>query len=94
MSIVPDADAHYAQAKGAGAKIVLDIVDASYGGRGYSCRDLEGHLGASGRIILGRRGRTDRSDFKPRIPGGSEILSAAPSGRCVFRLSPGVKTPG
>jgi uncharacterized glyoxalase superfamily protein PhnB len=39
---------HYAQAKGAGAKIVLDIVDASYGGRGYSCRDLEGHLWSFG----------------------------------------------
>jgi len=46
--IVPDADAHYAQAKGAGATIVLDIVDASYGGRGYSCRDLEGHLWSFG----------------------------------------------
>ena len=46
--IVPDADAHYARAKGAGANIVLDIVDASYGGRGYTCRDLEGHLWSFG----------------------------------------------
>jgi uncharacterized glyoxalase superfamily protein PhnB len=46
--IVPDADAHYARAKGAGATIALDIVDASYGGRGYSCRDLEGHLWSFG----------------------------------------------
>ena len=42
--IVDDADAHYASAKAAGAKIVIDIADASYGGRGYSCRDPEGHL--------------------------------------------------
>jgi len=42
--IVDDADAHYERAKAAGAGIVIDIADASYGGRGYSCRDLEGHL--------------------------------------------------
>jgi uncharacterized glyoxalase superfamily protein PhnB len=42
--IVCDADAHYAQAKAAGARIVMDISDQDYGGRGYSCRDLEGHL--------------------------------------------------
>jgi uncharacterized glyoxalase superfamily protein PhnB len=42
--IVSDADAVYARAKAAGAKIVLDIKDEDYGGRGFSCRDLEGHL--------------------------------------------------
>jgi predicted ATPase/uncharacterized glyoxalase superfamily protein PhnB len=42
--IVTDADAHYARAKAAGATIVLDIKDEDYGGRGYSCRDPEGHL--------------------------------------------------
>jgi uncharacterized glyoxalase superfamily protein PhnB len=42
--IVPDADAVYARAKAAGAKIVLDIKDEDYGGRGFSCRDPEGHL--------------------------------------------------
>ena len=42
--IVKDADAHYARAVAAGAKIVKDIADAGYGGRGCSCRDLEGHL--------------------------------------------------
>jgi uncharacterized glyoxalase superfamily protein PhnB len=42
--IVKDADAHYARAKAAGAKIVLDIKDEDYGGRGYSCRDPEGHI--------------------------------------------------
>ena len=39
-----DADAHYARAKAAGAAIVIDIRDEDYGGRGYTCRDLEGHL--------------------------------------------------
>ena len=42
--IVDDADAHYARASKAGAKIVPDIKDEDYGGRGYSCRDPEGHL--------------------------------------------------
>ena len=42
--IVSDADAVYAQAKAAGAEIVLDIKDEDYGGRGFTCRDLEGHL--------------------------------------------------
>ena len=28
----------------AGARVVQDIADQGYGGRGYSCRDPEGHL--------------------------------------------------
>ena len=46
--IVDDADIHYKRAKAAGAEIVIDIADASYGGRGYTCRDLEGHLWSFG----------------------------------------------
>lgn len=42
--VVDDADAVYARAKAAGAEIVRDIKDEGYGGRGFSCRDLEGHL--------------------------------------------------
>ena len=42
--VVPDADAVYARAQAAGAEIVIDIKDEDYGGRGFSCRDLEGHL--------------------------------------------------
>ena len=42
--IVEDADKHYARAVAAGAEIVIDIKDEDYGGRGYSCRDPEGHL--------------------------------------------------
>jgi uncharacterized glyoxalase superfamily protein PhnB len=42
--VVSDADAVYERAKAAGAKIALDIVDQDYGGRGFSCWDLEGHL--------------------------------------------------
>ena len=42
--IVSDADALYAMAKTGGAEILLDIKDESYGGRGFTCRDLEGHI--------------------------------------------------
>jgi uncharacterized glyoxalase superfamily protein PhnB len=42
--VVDDADAHNARAKAAGADIVLDVEDDSFGGRGYTCRDPEGHI--------------------------------------------------
>jgi uncharacterized glyoxalase superfamily protein PhnB len=42
--IVSDADEIYSRAKAAGAEIVIAIKDESYGGRGFSCRDPEGHL--------------------------------------------------
>lgn len=42
--IVPDADVVFQRARAAGAKIEIDIKDEDYGGRGFSCRDLEGHL--------------------------------------------------
>jgi len=42
--VVPDADEHYVRARAAGAEILIDIKDESYGGRGYACRDLEGHI--------------------------------------------------
>jgi uncharacterized glyoxalase superfamily protein PhnB len=41
---VPDADEVYARVKRSGAEIVLDIIDQSYGGRGFTCRDPEGHI--------------------------------------------------
>ena len=41
---VADASAHCDRAKAAGAQILLDIDDAHSDGRGYSCRDLEGHV--------------------------------------------------
>jgi len=42
--VVDDADAHYKKVVEKGAEIVLDIKDEDYGGRGYTCKDLEGHL--------------------------------------------------
>lgn len=46
--IVPDADAHFDRAKASGAKIVYDLQDQDYGGRGYSCLDPEGHVWSFG----------------------------------------------
>jgi uncharacterized glyoxalase superfamily protein PhnB len=46
--VVADADAVHASAKAAGAQIVLDIRDMDYGGRAFTCRDLEGHLWSVG----------------------------------------------
>lgn len=42
--IVEDADAHYAHAVAAGAKIEAELKDQDHGGRAYTCRDLEGHV--------------------------------------------------
>ena len=42
--IVTNADAIYAMAKAAGAEILLEIKDEDYGGRGFTCRDIEGHI--------------------------------------------------
>jgi uncharacterized glyoxalase superfamily protein PhnB len=46
--VATDADAIYATAKAAGAEMVLDIRDMDYGGRGFTCRDLEGYLWSIG----------------------------------------------
>ena len=56
--VVADADAVYSRAQAAGFEIVVDIKDEDYGGRGFSCRDPEGHLWNVG-------------TYDPWAPGGS-----------------------
>jgi uncharacterized glyoxalase superfamily protein PhnB len=46
--VVTDADAVYGRVLEAGAAIVIDIVDEEYGGRGFTCRDFEGHIWSIG----------------------------------------------
>ena len=46
--VVTDADAAYARAKAGGAMIVMEIRDEDYGGRDFSCFDIEGHLWSFG----------------------------------------------
>jgi uncharacterized glyoxalase superfamily protein PhnB len=42
--LVEDVDGHARRAVAAGAEIIDPVADKSYGGRGYGCLDLEGHL--------------------------------------------------
>lgn len=42
--VVADPDAVYRKVKADGGRIVIDIKDADYGGRGFSFRDPEGHV--------------------------------------------------
>ena len=42
--IVDDPDAHCTRARAAGAEIIMEPEDADYGGRGYTCVDLEGNV--------------------------------------------------
>lgn len=42
--VVPDADDVHRRVVALGGEIVMPIEDKGYGGRGFSCRDPEGHL--------------------------------------------------
>jgi uncharacterized glyoxalase superfamily protein PhnB len=42
--IVADCDALYASAKAAGAQMIFDLEEKDYGGKGFTCRDPEGHI--------------------------------------------------
>lgn len=42
--IVENIDEHYKKAVEEGAEIVIEIKEEDYGGRGYTCRDKEGHI--------------------------------------------------
>lgn len=46
--IVSDCDAFYATAKAAGAEMILDLEEKDYGGKGFTCRDPEGHIWSVG----------------------------------------------
>jgi uncharacterized glyoxalase superfamily protein PhnB len=46
--IVTDAEAVYHLAKEAGAEIINDLAEMSYGGKAFGCRDLEGHAWSIG----------------------------------------------
>jgi uncharacterized glyoxalase superfamily protein PhnB len=46
--VVADVDAHCAQARAAGAKIIMEPEDQDYGGRNYGARDPEGNVWSFG----------------------------------------------
>jgi uncharacterized glyoxalase superfamily protein PhnB len=56
--VVADADAHYAQAKAAGAEIIREIEDQDYGSRDYSARDPEGNVWSFGTYRPSPSGQT------------------------------------
>ena len=41
---VDDSDAHHARAVKAGARVMLPLKTQDYGGRDYTCRDVEGNV--------------------------------------------------
>ena len=46
--VVEDPDAHYEQAKAAGAEIVMELTDQDYGSRDYAAEDPEGNVWSFG----------------------------------------------
>jgi uncharacterized glyoxalase superfamily protein PhnB len=46
--VVTDCAAVYASAKAAGAEMVFDLKEMDYGGKGFTCRDPEGHVWSVG----------------------------------------------
>jgi uncharacterized glyoxalase superfamily protein PhnB len=65
--IVPDPDAVYNRVKETGGKILLDIEDKHYGGRGFTCCDFEGTSGTSVRTTPGKRRRVDPQRYQTFI---------------------------
>lgn len=46
--VLDDVDAHAAQARAAGATIIMEPADQDYGGRMYAALDCEGHAWSFG----------------------------------------------
>ena len=46
--VVPNPDEIYERVKAAGGEIILENEDKPYGGRGFTCRDLEGQVWSVG----------------------------------------------
>ena len=46
--VVDDVEKHYERVVAAGAEIVMPLERKDYGGSGYTCRDLEGHVWSFG----------------------------------------------
>ncbi len=46
--VTDDVDEIHRRAQATGVELVMPLEDHSYGGRGFSCRDLEGHVWSFG----------------------------------------------
>jgi uncharacterized glyoxalase superfamily protein PhnB len=76
---VENVAAHYDRAKASGAEILLDLDLGDSSGRGYSCRDLEGHIWNFGTYDPWRRPPGDDEDIdarsSPRRPGQIALMA-------------------
>jgi len=72
---VANAADHCDRAKAAGAEILLGIDDAHSNGRGYSCRDFEGHVWNFGTYDPWSR-QGSRGGRAGGWPGGGEGFAA------------------
>src|SRR5688572_5709879 len=68
---VTDTAGHCARAKAAGADIILDVDDEDRRGRGYSCRDPEGHVWTFGTYDPWKRSAAAREPIAPAVPADS-----------------------
>jgi uncharacterized glyoxalase superfamily protein PhnB len=84
--VVDDADAHHDRAKAAGAEIVLELQDDDFGGRGYTCRDPEGHVWMFGTYDPWQGSRPLPVPLPPpaRAGGGRRPVMLAGLGAVVF----------
>jgi uncharacterized glyoxalase superfamily protein PhnB len=69
--VVADVDAHYARAKAKGAEIIFGVRVEDRGGRGYACRDPEGHMWMFGTY-------DPRRDLFPRASGTQDREGPSP----------------
>ena len=83
--VVEDADLHHRNAKAAGADI-LDMTKYDYGGRGYSCRDPEGHIWNFGTYNPRQRKATSDPWKRKAMPQGRSTASLAVGLRFAARL--------
>ncbi|HZT46358.1 MAG TPA: VOC family protein [Hyphomicrobiaceae bacterium] len=74
---VADPRAHCDRARAAGAEIILGIDDEASGGRGYSCRDPEGHVWSFGTY----------DPWKRSAPRGNKGLAVARAVGTPLRLA-------
>jgi uncharacterized glyoxalase superfamily protein PhnB len=89
---VANARAHYARARAAGAVIVLDPDDEANRGRGYSCRDPEGHVWNFGTYDPWQKPAQVRSGRSPRLrrvrQGVAAILLLSAGGVLAAQFAP------
>ena len=77
--LVDDVRAHCAQARAAGAEILIDAGEGHDAGRGYSCRDPEGHIWTFGSYDPLQRRPAPRARFdRQRVTrAGIAVLALA-----------------